>query len=72
VVFHCEKYTHRGLQFLDLIQECHIGLIQAVDHSSNTAADIVFFQLMPLGGIRQRLLVQLPIKAAYDCIAGAQ
>ena len=30
--------TNRGLQFLDLIQEGNIGLMKAVDKSSNTAA----------------------------------
>jgi hypothetical protein len=28
---HCEKYTKRGVQFLDLIQERNIGLMKAVD-----------------------------------------
>ena len=27
----CKKYTNRGLQFLDLIQEGNIGLMKAVE-----------------------------------------
>src|SRR5437868_6730162 len=33
VISIAKKYTNRGLQFLDLIQECNIGLMKAVDKS---------------------------------------
>ena len=41
VISIAKKYTNRGLQFLDLIQEGNIGLMKAVD-SSNTVEDINF------------------------------
>src|SRR5262249_34898393 len=31
VIWNAKPYTHRGLQFLDLIQEGNIGLMKAVD-----------------------------------------
>lgn len=31
VISMAKKYTNRSLQFLDLIQEGHIGLMKAVD-----------------------------------------
>ena len=48
VISIAKKYTNRGLQFLDLIQEGNIGLMKAVDKLSTEEA--TNFQLTQLGG----------------------
>ena len=48
VISIAKKYTNRGLQFLDLIQEGNIGLMKAVDKFEYRRG--INFLLMQLGG----------------------
>ena len=58
--FDCEKYTNRGLQFLDLIQEGNIGLMKAVDKFEYRRG--YKFSTYATWWIRQAITVLLPIR----------
>ena len=61
VISIAKKYTNRGLQFLDLIQEGNIGLMKAVDKFEYRRG-YTSFQPMPLGGLDKPLRDQLQIR----------
>ena len=56
VISIAKKYTNRGLQFLDLIQEGNIGLMKAVD-KLNIEEDTNFLPML-LGGLGRQLPVR--------------
>ena len=60
VISIAKKYTNRGLQFLDLIQEGNIGLMKAVDKFEYRRG--INFPHMQLGGLGKQLQDQLQIK----------
>ena len=69
VISIAKKYTNRGLQFLDLIQEGNIGLMKAVDKFEYRRG--LNFQRMRLGGFVRRLRVRLLTKQerfVFQCI----
>ena len=61
VISIAKKYTNRGLQFLDLIQEGNIGLMKAVDKFEYRRGYKILY-LCNLGGSVRQLLVRLRIK----------
>ena len=64
VISIAKKYTNRGLQFLDLIQEGNIGLMKAVDKFEYRRG--YKFRPTPHGGFVRQSPVPLPIRPAQS------
>jgi hypothetical protein len=68
VISIAKKYTNRGLQFLDLVQEGNIGLMRAVDKFEYRAATSL--RPTPPGGSGRRSPARLPTRrapSAFPC-----
>ena len=69
VVSIAKKYTNRGLQFLDLIQEGNIGLMKAVENSSTAAhkfATYATWWILQAVSRRCRSVAYYPCARAHD------